>query len=204
MKKRARDSRDENSIKVIIKQEGERRVNSSFCRQLKEAGPAASPAAMSSSRNVPKKKGKRNFTNGHKCFTSAEANFLTEILDRESGSRVVFHAKLPTLKKARDPTIGELTSRENAEYVMPFTDAYKRTLESRINSANTATQPVSAGSTEKPLMVTENGKNKFNNLIIDIAQIESLKQKKNDINDELAQLQKILDHKKSILNLTKF
>ena len=156
------------------------------------------------SRNVPKKKVKRNFTNGHKCFTSAEANFLTEILDRESGSRVVFHAKLPTLKKARDPTIGELTSRENAEYVMPFTDAYKRTLESRINSANTMTQPISAGSTEKPLMVTENGKNKFNNLIVDIAQIESLKQKKNDINDELAQLQKILDHKKSMLNLTKF
>ena len=162
------------------------------------------------SNNVPKKKVKRNFTNGHKCFTSAEANFLTEILDKESGSRVVFNAKLPTLKKARDPTIGELTSRENAEYVMPFTDAYKRTLESRINSANTMTQPFSAGTTgsagttEKPLMVTENGKNKFNNLIVDIAQIESLKQKKNDINDELAQLQKILDHKKAILNLTKF
>jgi hypothetical protein len=53
----------------------------------------------------------KRFNNGHKTFTFQEQEFLKETYNRERSSLEKFVEKAPTLRKARNPTNGELTPR---------------------------------------------------------------------------------------------
>ena len=63
--------------------------------------------------------GKR-FTNGHKQFTSAECAGMIEQQARENITAAIFQREKMILVKPRNPINGELTSRENAEYLVPL------------------------------------------------------------------------------------
>ena len=144
-----------------------------------------------------KKKASKRFTNGHKCFTGPEAKFLTEIIVKETDSRDHFSLNLATFKKPRDPTNGELTSRDDAPYIMPLTETYKNTLVKTLRSMSTDMSSV-PGATFNSTQVQE-----FGRVLGDVSKVEALRRRKEEIDSELIMLKGIMEHKKALLSFTK-
>ena len=55
----------------------------------------------------------RKWTNGHKCFTSAESRALNELLNREKSTQERFVALKEIMQKPRNPLNGEPTPRDS-------------------------------------------------------------------------------------------
>lgn len=163
----------------------------------------------------PKKKIQRVFTNGHKCFTGPEAKFMKETMDKEADMKAVFNAKLLSYKKPRDPTCGELTSRENADYIIPISRTYETNYASSDTTANifsTKTLPneTLTSSLTPSLFIDElDGSNfKYTDVhgqwrLKNVSMISSIRRKNDDIDCELKQIQALLQHKKAILASTR-
>lgn len=54
----------------------------------------------------------RKWTNGHKCFTSAESRAMNELLNREKSTQERFVSLKEVMKKPRNPLNGEPTPRD--------------------------------------------------------------------------------------------
>lgn len=177
-------------------QQGE---SSPYSRQCLSSAPTASVRTMPS----PKKKGPRRFTNGHKCFTGPEAKFITEIIAKETDSRDSFVVNLATFKKPRDPTNGELTSRDDAPYIMPLTETYKNTLVKTIYNNSMGDTCTSPGGAFSKAQEMERSSREFGRLLGDVSKVEALRRRKEEIDSELNMLKGILEHKKAVLSITK-
>jgi len=64
-----------------------------------------------------------------KTFTSRESDFLREQFIKETKKREDFSMKIATWKKPRNPTTGELTSREDADYLMPINTSFQNDID---------------------------------------------------------------------------
>ena len=128
--------------------------------------------------------GKR-FTNGHKTFTSAEAAFMGEIYSKNDAVRVAFLDTYHLLKKPRNPTTGELTSREDAEYLVPLSTVAEK--------AAVKTKPAAEelGATESKIQ----GMSMFNKLMREMERCESLRQRREKLNAEVDMVAAIMQHK---------
>ena len=136
--------------------------------------------------------GKR-FNNGHQCFTSAQSTFMQEIYSKNERSRVHFKDTYHLLKKPRDPTMGELTSRENAEYLVPLTSI----------AAQTVVQPQGRTKSAEELNSAQEklrGMTMFSKLLADVARCESLRQRRERMNQESVLVETILEHKRVCAN----
>jgi hypothetical protein len=77
-----------------------------------KAAPAAAKNATAQGATAG---GMKRFTNGHKTFTTAQADAQKEIMDKTAFQQEVAAATLSYRRKPRNPVLGELTSREDAE-----------------------------------------------------------------------------------------
>jgi len=66
----------------------------------------------------------KRFTNGHKCFTSAEAKAMNEQQHRERVTELMFEQKKDNLVRPRNPMTGEQTPRTGANYNEVRVDPY--------------------------------------------------------------------------------
>lgn len=151
---------------------------------------------MSSGKKLPVKHnqyGKR-FNNGHKCFTSAESTFMQEIYAKNEKTRVHFNDTYHLLKKPRDPTMGELTSREDAEYLVPLSSIAEQTVKP-LPTPRVKSQQELESATEKL-----RGTTMFSKLLADVARCESLRQRREVIDRESAMVESLLLHKQICVN----
>jgi len=129
---------------------------------------------------------RKRFTNGHKCFTSAQAEFMCEIMNKTERQRVDFNNTCHLLKAPRNPCTGELTSRENAPYLvqMDNTEVIKQ-----------MTRPVPQTIELVPGETQMRGTSEFQKLISQIDLNESLRARRDRITQDLEACKKILTHK---------
>ena len=145
----------------------------------------------------------KKFTNGHKCFTAAESTFMQEIYSKNERSRVKFMDSYHLLKKPRNPTMGELTSREDAEYLVPLTSV---AAQAGAEKASAAAAASSAGARVKSQEELDSAQEKlrgttmFSKLLADVARCESLRLRRERINQETAMVETILQHKQVCAN----
>ena len=66
----------------------------------------------------------KRFTNGHKCFTSAEAAAMNEQQKRERKTELAFEAAKDNLFRPRNPMTGEQTPRKGEQYKEVRVDPY--------------------------------------------------------------------------------
>ena len=143
-----------------------------------------------------KKKGRdpltKRFTNGHKCFTAMQSQFMVEIMAKDESQRLYFEDNKYVLQKPRDPVQCELTARDNApflvKYEMPVTQEEV---------------PATGGAAEMKEMVqgivqgtAMEGTKQMLKVVSEVARCESLKERKQRIQDELQMVTDVLEHKK--------
>ena len=110
---------------------------------------------------------------------------MVEIMSKDEQKRVHFNDTYHLLKKPRNPTTGELTSREDAEYLVPLSSIAEKT------SAPASTAQEAICATETKLR----GLTMFNKLIREMARCESLRQRREHIHAETAMVESIMQHK---------
>ena len=66
----------------------------------------------------------KRFTNGHKCFTSAEARGMVEQQTRENITASVYESKKSSLVRPRNPLTGEQTPRDGMIMGQPKVDGF--------------------------------------------------------------------------------
>lgn len=140
-----------------------------------------------------KKKGRdpltKRFTNGHKCFTSMQSQFMVEIMAKDEGQRLYFEDNKYVLKKPRDPVQCELTARDEA----PFLVKYELPAEEEERGGPANTKKLVSGIVEGSAM---QGTKQMLKVMSEVARCESLKERKQRIQDELQMVNDVLQHKK--------
>ena len=127
----------------------------------------------------------KRFNNGHKTFNYQEQEFLKEIYDAERTSLEKFTEKAPTMRRPRDPIMGEETPRIGPG-ISPSTQLW---------------MPAS----HFPPPFIPNFSNREHNLLTegtttDLALSSTLHKRRMKIESELKVVQKQLNYKKSIIN----
>ena len=135
-----------------------------------------------------KSPGKR-FNNGHKTFLSAENSFMNEIYTRESNHRDRFQGSMHMLKKPRNPCLGELTARDQAEYLVPKKIELNDNIDYKAMRNHLPAFDVACKDRSK--------------LIAGLSQVDSLQRRKEVIQNELEVMQRVLEHKRLCLILTR-
>mmetsp|Transcript_22610 Transcript_22610/g.33064 ORF Transcript_22610/g.33064 Transcript_22610/m.33064 type:complete len:139 (-) Transcript_22610:68-484(-) len=132
-------------------------------------------------------KPKRRFNNGHKTFNYQEQEFLKEIYNGERNSCDKFHEKAPTMRRPRDPIMGEATPRTGPNDP-PSTELWL--------PATHFPPPFSATFTgrDRTMMTTDETS-------VDVA--STLNKRKQKIDSELQLIQKQLAYKRSVLGREK-
>ena len=109
--------------------------------------------------------------------------FLQQILTKEATKREIFDLKLMTLTRDRNPLLGEETYRENPEFLVANKTKHMSLMKEVADSLRFKSDR------EEPIGSA-------------VGLVHSLRQRKNIIESELAQMKKIMDHKKLCLSLT--
>jgi len=138
----------------------------------------------------------RRFTNGHKCFNAAESEFMCQIYSKNEAQRVKFMDTYHLLKKPRNPTMGELTSREDAEYLVPLTSIAEQAAAGNTVPAQRTKSKEELESAQEKLR----GTTMFLKLLSDVARCESLRQRREQIDEESRAVETILTHKQVVAN----
>jgi hypothetical protein len=136
--------------------------------------------------------GMKRFNNGHKCFTSQEAKFLSEIYTGEKKSQGKFAETMYTLRRPRDTIMGEATPRAG----MDTTGKYFPDDKLNATTAAMQTQNLSGSSgppTEDPLYKEFKSK---------VQLVDSLNRQRTKIEEELRVVNQVLHHKKLILGMS--
>jgi hypothetical protein len=145
----------------------------------------------------------KRFTNGHKCFTSAEAGRMVEQQSREAKTAIVFEKNRDTLTRPRNPMTGEETPRSGAEYKQRFVAEYPLIQENR-PPAKYPSSP--KGVTLKPGVmepkegpITEDDVNAHEEEKLNY-RIDSLRNLQDNVGGELLFLQKKMQDRKRQVN----
>ena len=129
----------------------------------------------------------KRFTNGHKCFTAMQSQFMVEIMTKDEGQRLHFDDNKYVLQKPRDPVQCELTARGDAPFLVKY--EVKPPVEEDPNDTHKMVTGIVAetkiAGTKQMLRVVE-----------DVARCESLKERKARIQEELSMVNDVLQHKK--------
>lgn len=137
----------------------------------------------------------KRFTNGHKTFTAPESDFLREIYNKDSKIRDVFVDSSHTLKKPRNPCLGELTSRDHAEYLIPFETSLKNTLDSVKYEESLkeikSLQPLGDRDPRADMA----------SFIVDVGKVEAMKNRRAVLNAELSLIKQAVKHQKACMAL---
>lgn len=128
----------------------------------------------------------KRFNNGHKTFNYQEQEFLKEIYDAEKLSLEKFTEKAPTMRRPRDPIMGEETprtfpgSKPSTELWMPATHF------------------------PPPFIPTFSGREHNRSLETpsDIALTSTLQRRRMKIESEIKLVQQQLAYKKSLMNVS--
>ena len=129
----------------------------------------------------------KRFTNGHKCFTAMQSQFMVEIMAKDEAQRLHFEDNKFVLQKPRDPVACELTARDNAPFLVKF--EVKPEVDQSLQKTKTAVSGIIQDSAMQ-------GTKQMLRVVSEMARCESLKTRKKLINDELDMVQSILDHKR--------
>jgi len=152
----------------------------------------STPGKMSQSNAKPKN-----------MFDANTSKIAVELSKMEERSRTNFENNCHLLKKPRNPCNGELTSREDAEYLIPFEKAinasmlaqtrakYHQSMMIENESRNLTSGPATSSLSQYP----SNRRPKFD-------QLSTLKQRKFEIDNELEQMNKVLAFKQQCLHRT--
>ncbi len=127
----------------------------------------------------------KKYSSGHIPLSAAKSDFLREIYNNEKKTREVFANTSHLLKKARNPCVGDLTSREDAQYLLPFSSTFQKTLEEAKFEEQLAKK-----SEASPVQA------KF---IADVDKCDALRRRKEVIEMEMKQLEKLMTYKKLAL-----
>jgi hypothetical protein len=131
----------------------------------------------------------KKFTNGHVCQTGPEQMALQECYSRESRARNNFFASVDTMKQSRNVVLGEKTSREDAPPLVPpewlpkppGADSFEVVVGT--SSAKTYNAPsIQAGK-----------------VYADASKVDSLRRRKQEVQEELELMDQMLRHKKMAL-----
>jgi hypothetical protein len=129
----------------------------------------------------------KRFNNGHKTFTAPEAKFLTEIYANERKAASKFAHSIPTMRRPRDPTLGEDTPRFGLETTeLYFPDSTFMQSDSKV-SARTIDRTNNS-------LHTEFGTH--------LEMADSLNRQKQKLEEELRVVNKVLQHKRLILSMS--
>lgn len=121
---------------------------------------------------------------------------MQEIYSKNERSRVAFLDTHHLLKRPRNPTTGELTSREDAEYLVPLSSIAGHAAELKQQEAARTLPAPEMSATEERLR----GTTMFSKLLADVARCESLRQRRDRIDQETALVATILKHKQVCAN----
>lgn len=137
----------------------------------------------------------KRFNNGHKCLTAAESEALIECQNRVDRARDNFYTNVHLMKRNRNCTAGEATSREDAPPLIPHDRLPYRPGEEPFEmlggtlSAKTYNNPaVSLG--------------RDRDVTTDQARVQSLRKQSSKIDSELNMMREILRHKQFVLQLS--
>ena len=137
----------------------------------------------------------KRYNNGHKCLTASESVAIIECQNRVDRARDNFFSNVHTMSQARNCTLGEATSRDNAPPLiahdrLPFRpgeepyDILAGTL-----SAKTYNNPDVAPGVHRQTTS-------------DILRVTTLRKRSGEIDNELAMVREALRHKQFVLNLS--
>jgi hypothetical protein len=154
-------------------------------------GKKAKPAAGSPKKPV-KPDFTKKFTNGHVCQTGPEQMALQECYTRESRARNNFYDTVSTMKQNRNVVLGEKTSREDAPPLVPPEWLPKPP---GADSFEVVVGTSSAKTYNAPFL--QAGK-----VYADASKVDSLRRRKQEIQEELAMMDQILRHKKMTLQFS--
>jgi hypothetical protein len=126
----------------------------------------------------------KRFNNGHKTFNYQEQEFLKEIYDAEKLSLEKFTEKAPTMRRPRDPLLGEETPR-SFPGSKPTTELW-----------------MPASHFPPPFIPTFSGReqNRSTESPTDIALTSTLQRRRMKIEAEIKLVQQQLAYKKSLMN----
>jgi hypothetical protein len=126
----------------------------------------------------------KRFNNGHKTFNYQEQEFLKEIYDAERNSYDKFTEKAPSMRRPRDPIMGEETPRTFPGSV-PTTELW-----------------MPASHFPPPFIPTFTGRerNRTTEPPTDIALTSTLQRRRMKIDSEIKVVQKQLAYKKALMN----
>jgi hypothetical protein len=147
---------------------------------MSEAG-----AESTSKRSEPK--AMKRFNNGHKTFNWREQQFLKEIYNGERTSNEKCNDKINTLRRPRNPLLGEDTPREGEGFA-PTTELYL--------PGQTQVAPFSPKFSSRDTLDRNDDKK-----AVDIAM--TLRKRKNKIDAELKIIDQRIEYRTDILNTTK-
>lgn len=129
----------------------------------------------------------KRFTNGHKCFTAMQSQFMVEIMGKDESKRLHFEDNKYLLKAPRDPVNGEVTARDDAKYLVAYDGSVEEGGKTSTNPASTIDSVVSESKlkgTKQMLRVVE-----------EMARCESLRHRKGLLMKELDMVNEVLQHK---------
>jgi len=131
----------------------------------------------------------KRFTNGHKCFTAMQSQFMVEIMAKDESQRLHFEDNKYLLKAPRDPVNGEVTARDDAEYLVQYDGSIEEPGKGKSTSdpASTVASVVNDSKlrgTKQMLRVVE-----------EMARCESLRHRKGLLMKELDMVNEVLQHK---------
>lgn len=126
----------------------------------------------------------KRFNNGHKTFNYQEQEFLKEIYDAEKLSYEKFTEKAPTMRRPRDPIMGEETPRTYPGS-QPTTELW-----------------MPASHFPPPFVPTFSGRDQKRSIEIptDIALTSTLQRRRMKIESDIKLVQRQLEYKKAIMN----
>ena len=134
----------------------------------------------------------KRFTNGHKCFTAMQSKFMIEIMAKDEEKRLAFEDNKYILKRDRDPVAGEMTSRENAPYLVVF-DAQKFA-----NSAKNAPHEEKTSSAISTIVENSRmaGTTQMMSVVREVERCERLKTRRELLEAESRMIEEVLAHKR--------
>jgi len=137
----------------------------------------------------------KRFNNGHKCLTAAESEAVIECQNRVDRARDNFYTNVATMKKSRNCTMGEKTSRVDAPPLISHDRLPYRPGEEPYNllggtlSAKTYNNPSVQPGVHRSVSS-------------DVLRTTTLRKRSDEIESELAMMREVLRHKTLVLNMS--
>jgi hypothetical protein len=123
-----------------------------------------------------------------------ETRVAKEVEAKEQHCREKFHDSMHFMKKSRNPTIGELTPRDDADFLIPMKKTIKQDLEEQAFANYERTR----------LMTLQQEKDFFDPVskVVkprDLQGINNIKERRGNLDNELEQMKRVLEYKKQAL-----